>query len=75
MTSRRAPRRRAAVAVTKTGEAMSNHWMHGIHQAHRASHEGSHKTAGVIYIIVGLFMAPFLIGIPLMIYGIYKLAK
>jgi hypothetical protein len=43
--------------------------------AHRASHQGSHKAAGVIYLIVGFFMAPFLIGIPIMIYGVYKLTK
>jgi hypothetical protein len=54
---------------------MSNHWIHGIHAAHRASHQGSHKAAGVIYLIVGFFMAPFLIGIPIMIYGVYKLTK
>jgi hypothetical protein len=52
-----------------------NPWMHGLHAAHRASHGGNHEAAGVIYIIVGFFMAPILVGIPIMIYGFWKLAK
>lgn len=47
---------------------MSN-WLHAVHAAQGT---GS-KTAAVIYIIAGLFLAPVLIGIPLLVYGIYKL--
>lgn len=55
---------------------MSNHhWAHALHAAHRESERGNHKGAAWIYIIVGLFMTPILIGIPIMIYGFYKLAK
>lgn len=52
-----------------------NHWLHGIHAAHQASRRGNHKVAGVICLLVGFFTAPMLIGIPLMVYGFYKLAK
>lgn len=52
-----------------------NHWLHGIHAAHQASRRGQHKTAAVIYIIVGFFTAPLLIGVPIMLYGLWKLVK
>ena len=52
-----------------------HHWMHGMHAAHRESHRRNHKAAGVIYIIVGFFLAPMLIGIPIMLYGLCKLVK
>ncbi len=39
-----------------------------------AAHEDS-KLAGVVLIVVGVFLTPFLIGIPLMIWGFYKLFK
>ena len=39
-----------------------------------AAHEDS-KLAGVVLIVVGFFLAPFLIGIPLMLFGAYKLCK
>jgi len=54
---------------------MNHHWMHGMHAAHRESHRGNHKAAGVMYIVIGFFMAPILIGIPIMIYGVWKLLK
>ncbi len=43
--------------------------------AHNAKNNGNHKVAGVIYIAVGFFLAPVLIGFPLMAYGVYLLFK
>lgn len=51
-----------------------NWWHHLLHGAHRGEHS-SPKTAAVIYIVVGVFLAPMLIGIPILIYGIYKLSS
>ena len=54
------------------------HWQHLAHILHGAQHEekhGHHKLAGVAYIVAGFFLAPLLIGIPLMLYGFYKLCK
>lgn len=42
--------------------------------AHAAAHDDS-KAAGVVLIVAGFFLAPFLIGIPLMLWGAYKLCK
>jgi hypothetical protein len=54
---------------------MSNHWwQHAIHSARRGEHD-SPKSAAVVYLIVGFFFAPMLIGIPLMLYGLYLLFK
>lgn len=52
-----------------------HHWLHWLHAAQEEGHRGNHKAAGVAYLVVGLFMAPVLIGIPIMLYGLYKLAK
>jgi hypothetical protein len=52
-----------------------NHWIHALHTAHNAEHRGEGKAAAWAYIVIGFFMAPLLIGIPIMIYGFYKLAK
>ena len=52
-----------------------SHWWHYLHHAHKADEGGNHKLAGVILIVVGFFLAPALIGIPIMIYGFYKLCK
>ena len=41
--------------------------------ANHANGSGNNKLAGVIYIIVGLFLTPWLIGFPLMLYGFCKL--
>ena len=49
--------------------------LHMLHGAHNADEHGSHKAAGVIYIVVGFFLTPVLIGFPLMVYGFYKLFK
>ena len=54
---------------------MSNHpWHHAIHAAHNSEGK-SPVLASIVYIVVGLFFAPALIGIPILIYGIYKLVK
>ncbi|MBX3402388.1 MAG: hypothetical protein KF699_03150 [Phycisphaeraceae bacterium] len=47
---------------------MSNHW---VHLAHSASHGG--KVGAVVLIIIGIFLTPMLIGIPLIIWGVVKL--
>lgn len=55
-----------------------SHWKHlahGLHQAHTADHQGHGKLAGVICIVLGIFLTPMLIGIPLILYGLYKLVK
>jgi hypothetical protein len=46
-----------------------------VQSAHHADANGSHKLAGVVYIVVGFFLAPALIGVPLIVYGVYKLFK
>ncbi|OWK38943.1 hypothetical protein [Fimbriiglobus ruber] len=48
---------------------------HVVHGAHAESERGNHTLAGIAYIGAGFFLAPILIGIPLMIYGFYKLMK
>ena len=48
---------------------------HLLHNAHQAEEHGNHKLAGVVYIVVGFFLAPALIGFPLMAYGVYLLFK
>jgi hypothetical protein len=53
---------------------MSNH--HLPHLIHGAMHEKKHpKIAGMMLIIVGIFLTPWLIGIPILILGIYKLSQ
>jgi hypothetical protein len=49
-------------------------WQHAFHAAHKGEKDNS-KLAAVVYIVVGFFFAPMLIGIPLLIYGVYKLCK
>jgi len=46
--------------------------MHGVHHAAHAKGKDS-KVAGVFLIVVGLFFAPMLIGIPILIFGLVKL--
>ena len=53
---------------------MSNHWIHGAHHAANAASKGS-KLGAVVLIIIGFFLAPMLIGIPLMIYGFVLLCS
>ncbi len=58
---------------------MPNHYQHIVrhmlHGARQAEEQGSHKLAGVVYIVVGFFLTPALIGFPMMLYGFYKLFK
>jgi len=51
---------------------MSHHWLHGAHHAAHAASKGS-KLGAVILIVIGFFLAPMLIGIPMMIYGFIQL--
>jgi hypothetical protein len=51
---------------------MSN-WFHVA--AHAAHDKKNPKLSGVVLIIIGLFLAPWLIGIPILIYGIYKVSS
>lgn len=53
---------------------MSNHWMHAATHAIKAKGDDS-RGAGVVLLIVGFFLAPIGIGIPLMIIGAIKLFK
>lgn len=43
------------------------------HVIHAASHSG--KGGAIVLIIVGLFFTPWLIGIPILIWGIAKLCS
>jgi hypothetical protein len=53
---------------------MWNHFL--AHLIHGARHEKEHpKLMGVVLIIVGIITAPMLIGIPIMLYGFYKLCS
>lgn len=49
-------------------------WQQLLHGAAHSRHK-SPKTAAIVMIVVGFFMAPMLIGIPIMIYGFYLLSK
>ncbi len=53
---------------------MSHQWWHLLHGARHGEHK-SPKLAAFVYIIVGFFFAPMLIGIPILLYGIYLLCK
>jgi hypothetical protein len=53
-----------------------NHINHLFRGIQAASHEKKHpKIAGLILMVIGFFFVPMLIGIPMMIYGFYKLVK
>ena len=55
---------------------MKNHpwWMH---VAHSASHQANHGSKGGawVLVIIGLCFAPMGVGIPIAIYGFYRLMK
>ncbi len=52
---------------------MSN-WLHAAtHAAHHEKHNP--KLAAVMWIIIGFFLAPMLVGLPMIGYGVYKLAN
>lgn len=52
---------------------MSQDWSH--HAVHAALHEKDSKLAAVVLIVVGFAFTPLLIGIPIMLIGIYRLFK
>jgi hypothetical protein len=52
---------------------MSDYWQH--HMIHTAAHEKESKLAAVVLIVMGLFFTPFLLGIPVLLFGIYRLCK
>ncbi len=53
---------------------MSPH--HVSHLVRHAMQEKKHpKFAGLVLVVVGLFLAPWLIGIPIVLMGIYKLTR
>ena len=54
---------------------MHHLWFHLIHGAQHQSRRGNHKGAGLMYVIIGFFTAPLLIGIPIMLYGFCKLMR
>lgn len=54
---------------------MSHMWWHLFHSAHREDEQGRGKAAGVMYVILGLITAPMLIGIPVLLFGFYKLLR
>jgi hypothetical protein len=46
------------------------------HVIHGAWHEKKNpKLAGLVLIVIGLFLTPWLIGIPILLMGIYKLSQ
>jgi hypothetical protein len=51
-----------------------NHLAHLVHHCTHAKGDDA-KWAGGVLIVVGLFLTPFLIGVPLLIYGIVKLVE
>jgi hypothetical protein len=73
-------RRGAAAGCRKHGPAewernMSHHWwQHMLHTARHGEHK-SPKSAAVVYIVIGFFFAPMLIGIPILLYGVFLLCK
>jgi len=48
-------------------------WMPAVR--HAAKEQKESKLAGVILIVIGFFLAPVLIGVPIMLVGFYKLCK
>ncbi len=53
----------------------SHHILHLLHNAHKEGEKGNHKVEGAVYIGTGFAFAPMLVGIPMMLYGVYKLCK
>ena len=51
------------------------HILHLLHHAHKEGEKGNHKVEGAVYVGTGFFLAPMLVGIPMMLYGVYKLCK
>lgn len=51
------------------------HWSHLAHVAHHADKEGNSRAAGVVWIVIGFFLTPALVGVPIVAFGVYKLCK
>jgi hypothetical protein len=49
-------------------------WMRETIHAHHHQKENP-KMAGLMLIVIGFFLAPFLVGIPMIFYGGYLVAK
>ena len=57
---------------------MSNevsHVVHLLHNAHKEGEKGNHKVEAAVCIGTGFALVPMGIGIPLMLYGVYKWFK
>jgi hypothetical protein len=52
---------------------MSHDWQTQV--IHAAAHDKESKLGAVIMIVMGFFFTPLLIGIPVMLIGIYRLCK
>ena len=52
---------------------MSDHWQH--HVIHAAAHEKESKLGAVVLIVMGFFFVPMGIGIPIMLFGVWRLFK
>lgn len=49
---------------------------HLTHLVHGALHEKENpKLAGAVLVVVGLVLTPFLIGLPILLVGLYKLSQ
>ena len=46
-----------------------------VHSARHAEKHGNYKVAGVALLIIGFFLTPMLVGIPMMVYGFCLLFK
>jgi hypothetical protein len=66
--------RRFSQAAAKRGKEFQLSKHHLPHVIHGAWHDKkSPRFSGVILIVIGLFLTPWLIGIPILLMGIYKL--
>jgi hypothetical protein len=53
----------------------SHHILHLLHNAHKEGEKGNHKLEGAVCLGAGFALVPMGIGIPMMLYGAYKLWK
>ena len=56
---------------------MQNHnpLAHAVGHAIRKAREDNSKTGDIVLIVIGLFFTPFLIGIPIALWGLIRLLK
>jgi hypothetical protein len=52
---------------------MSHDWQR--HVIHAAAHDKDSKLGAIVLIVMGFFFTPMLIGIPIMLFGFYRLCK